>query len=62
MSFTEVREMVRIRHQLRRLLAEGKRAEARHLVARLRELAQRDAVESREVEPEIARWEVALAA
>jgi len=60
MNFSEARELVRLRHELRRLLAAGRRREARPLLARLRELAERDEIELDALGPELKRWEVSL--
>jgi hypothetical protein len=56
MEFYEIRELVRVRHELRRLVAEGRQDEARAALVRLRALADRDPVESTEVAPELTRW------
>jgi hypothetical protein len=60
MDFAQAREIVRVRHELRRLIAEGRRHEARPLLERLKRLAERDARESEAVRPELARWELSL--
>ncbi len=60
MSFPRARELVRVRHELRRLLAEGRRHEARPLLERLRALAEEDAVEWAAMRPELARWKLTL--
>lgn len=60
MTYAEMRELVRIRHDLRRATAEGRREDARVLMERLRNLAERDPDERRDIEPEIERWEAAL--
>jgi len=60
MDFAQARDMIRLRHDLRRLLAEGRRAEARPLLDRLRQLAERDTSESADLRPELTRWEVQL--
>jgi len=64
MDYAETRELVRIRHELRRLLRErptGADADARHLICRIEELVAADQEEARVVVPELARWQVALA-
>jgi len=64
MSYAETRELVRLRYELRRLLAErppGADAEARTLIARLEELIAADTDEAAVVVPELARWAVSLA-
>lgn len=61
MDFFEAREMVHLRYELRRLLAEQRHDEARPLLTRLRDLAQTHAEERQLLEPEIARWECSFA-
>ena len=64
MSYAETRELVRLRYELRRLLAErppGADAEARTLIARLEALVAADTDEAAVVVPELARWAVSLA-
>jgi hypothetical protein len=60
MDFRQTRELVRIRYELRTLLAENRRKEARPYLERLRQLAASDDVERPDLEPEIARWETRL--
>ncbi len=63
MDYAETREMVRIRHELRRLLAErpaGADAAARALIARIETLVAGDTEEAAVVRPELARWQVSL--
>jgi hypothetical protein len=63
MDYAETRELVRIRHELRRLLAErpvGADAAARVLIARIEALIARDTEEAAVVRPELARWQVSL--
>ena len=60
MDFVQAREMVHVRYELRQLLAQNRRGEARPLLARLRALAAADADERSTLEPEIARWECSL--
>jgi hypothetical protein len=60
MDFAHEREMVRLRHELRRLMVERRTEEARDVLARLEVLAREDAEESTAIEPELARWEVSL--
>jgi hypothetical protein len=60
MTYAEIRELVRVRHELRRVAAEGRREEAQRLCERLRALAESDPDERAEVEPEIVRWETRL--
>ncbi|HEY5453614.1 MAG TPA: hypothetical protein VIQ54_32900 [Polyangia bacterium] len=64
MSYVEMRELVRLRYDLRRLLAErppGAEADARKLIARIEELVAADTEEKAVVVPELARWAVSLA-
>ena len=64
MSYAETRELVRLRYDLRRLLAErpaGADADARRLIARIEQLVAADMEESAVVVPELARWAVSLA-
>ena len=60
MGYSEVRELVRLRYELRRLRGEGQVEEARELIGRMRSLAEGDPAEAAEVEPELARWEFSL--
>jgi hypothetical protein len=57
MEYRELRELVRIRHELRSLATTGDRDTAASLLHRMRVLASRDAVESAAVQPEVARWQ-----
>jgi hypothetical protein len=57
MDFVRVRELVRVRYELRTLLAQNRREEALPFLARLREIAADDEEERQLLEPEIARWE-----
>jgi hypothetical protein len=60
MSHDELRQLVRIRHELRRLLpdGEGDRQEtARHLLSRMRALVAPHASEQARIEPEMVRWQ-----
>jgi hypothetical protein len=64
MSYAESRELVRLRYELRRLLAErppGAEAEARKLIARIEALVAADTEEKAVVVPELARWAISLA-
>ena len=64
MSYAETRELVRLRYDLRRLLAErpaGADADARRLIGRIEELVAADTEEAAVVVPELARWAVSLA-
>jgi len=63
MSYAETRELVRLRHELRRLLAErppGADADARRLITRIEELVAADTEEKAVVVPELARWAISL--
>ena len=63
MSYAESRELVRLRYELRRLLAErppGAEAEARKLIARIEALVAADTEEKAVVVPELARWAISL--
>jgi hypothetical protein len=63
MDYAETRELVRIRHELRRLLRErptGADADARDLISRIEALVAADHEEAKVVVPELARWQVAL--
>ena len=64
MSYAETRELVRLRYELRRLLAErppGAEDDARKLIARIEEIVAADSEEKAVVVPELARWAVSLA-
>ena len=60
MNHDEVRQLIRIRHELRRLMPNKDRGAASRLLARMRALTARDARERATVEPEIERWQVAF--
>ena len=63
MSYAETRELVRLRYELRRLLAErpsGADDEARKLIARIEQIVAADTDEAAVVVPELARWAVSL--
>jgi hypothetical protein len=58
MEYRELRELVRIRHDLRSLAMTGEdRDTAASLLARMRVLAACDAIEGAAVEPELRRWQ-----
>jgi hypothetical protein len=58
MEYRELRELVRIRHELRSLAMTGEdRDTAASLLDRMRLLAARDAREVAAVEPEVQRWQ-----
>jgi hypothetical protein len=63
MSYAETRELVRLRYELRRLLAErppGADDEARQLIGRIEQIVAADTDEAAVVVPELARWAVSL--
>ena len=63
MDYVAARELVRLRHELRRLVVErpaGAEAAARLILARIEELVAADAEEAAALAPEIARWNVSL--
>jgi hypothetical protein len=57
MDFVQMRELVRVRYELRTLLAQDRRQEALPYLDKLRALAATDEQERATLEPEIARWE-----
>jgi hypothetical protein len=58
MEYRELRELVRIRHELRSLaMTEQNRDTAASLLDRMRFLAARDAAEEAAVQPEVRRWQ-----
>ena len=64
MDYAAARELVRLRHELRRLVVErpaGADAAARTILARIEVLVATDVEEAAVVAPEIARWQVSLA-
>jgi hypothetical protein len=63
MDYAAARELVRLRHELRRLVVErpeGVDAAARTILARIEALVAADAEEAAVVTPEIARWQISL--
>jgi hypothetical protein len=60
MDFTDARQMVHLRHELRRLLVERRPDEARAVLARLEALVASDAEEAGAFRPELARWRTSL--
>ena len=63
MSYAETRELVRLRYELRRLLAEkppGAEDDARKLITRIEEIVAADTEEKAVVVPELARWAISL--
>jgi hypothetical protein len=65
MDYAQTRELVRLRYELRRLLAEhsgpADTAAARDLIRRIEALVAADAEEAKVVVPELARWQISLA-
>ena len=61
MNNDDLRQLVRIRHQLRRLLptqpSDADRDTARQLLDSMRALAARHATEHARLEPELTRWQ-----
>ena len=63
MDYAEMRELVRLRHELRRLTVErpeGADAAARAILSRIQELVAADVEEAASVAPELARWRVSF--
>jgi hypothetical protein len=60
MNQDEIRQLIRIRHELRRLMPGRDCNAAQRLLARMRALTSRDSRERAKVEPEIERWQVAF--
>ncbi len=63
MDYASTRELVRLRHELRRLVAErpaGARDAARGVLARLTELVAADEHEAAQAAPDLARWSASL--
>ena len=61
MDFTDAREMIHLRHELRRLLVERRAEEARVALDRMEALAAKaEADEAGALRPEIARWQTSL--
>lgn len=56
MEYRDVRELVRIRHELRTLVERGDRGTAASLLERMSTLAARDAAEQAAVQTEMRRW------
>ena len=56
MEYREIRELVRIRHELRTLAALRAADTARPLIDRMTSLAERDPIESAAVQTEVSRW------
>jgi hypothetical protein len=57
MEYRELRELVRIRHELRSLSTTQDRDTAASLLHRMRMLASRDAAENAAVQTEMSRWQ-----
>ena len=56
MDFSRERELVHLRYELRRAMADGQTRQAAPLLARLRQIAEDDELESAALRPEIERW------
>ena len=56
MDFARERELVHLRYELRRAMADGNPHQAAPLLARLRQIAEDDAREQAALRPEIERW------
>ena len=64
MDWSETRELVRLRYELRRLMVErppGADDAARALLRRIEALVANDSDEAAAVRPEITRWQICLA-
>jgi hypothetical protein len=57
MEYRDIRELVRIRHELRNLAAEGNKGMAATLLDRMCALVARDPTESAALQPEVQRWQ-----
>jgi hypothetical protein len=60
MDFTDARQLIHLRHELRRLLVERRTVEAQAVLARLEALVASDAEEAGALRPELARWRTSL--
>ena len=64
MDYAQTRELVRLRYELRRVLAERpgrvNREAAHDLIRRIEALVSADEEEAKAVEAELARWELSL--
>ena len=60
MTDKDVRQLVRIRYELRRLSSEGDQAAAAKLLARMRALTAPHPTERPAIESEMLRWQVAF--
>ena len=56
MEFVKERELVHLRYELRRLLADRRPDEARPLLERPRRIAEDETREAETLRPEILRW------
>ena len=56
MEFVKERELVHLRYELRKLLAERRGSEARPLLDRLRRIAEDEVRVAESLRPEILRW------
>ena len=65
MDYAQTRELVRLRYELRSLLADRHgpvdAGAARDLIRRIEALVEADAEEAKVVVPELARWKFSLA-
>lgn len=58
MTYNQTRELVRIRHELRKLVEDRDQFAATRLLDRMRALTAKDAAESADIAPEMQRWRV----
>jgi hypothetical protein len=56
MEFARERELVHLRYELRRMMADRRRDDAAPLLERLREIAAEETRELAALRPEIERW------
>jgi hypothetical protein len=61
MDFAQARELIRLRHELRRLLADKRRDEARVVIDQLRTLVAASEEEAAAMAPELERWACSFA-
>jgi hypothetical protein len=61
MEFARERELVHLRYELRRLVAERRHEEASPLLERLRQIATDETADELALRPEIERWAFTLA-
>ena len=60
MNNEDLRQLVKIRHELRKLLPNQDQEAATRLLARMRALTSQYASESQAIEPEMVRWQAAF--